>query len=27
LFAGLGEKSEDLMPFDPDAFVKGILNQ
>lgn len=25
LFAGLGEKPEDLMPFDPDAFVKGIL--
>jgi len=27
LFAGLGEKAEDLIPFDPDAFVKGILNQ
>lgn len=27
LFAGLGEKPEDLMPFDPDAFVRGILNQ
>lgn len=27
LFAGLGEKPEDLVPFDPDAFVKGILNQ
>lgn len=27
LFAGLGEKTEDLMPFDPDAFVRGILNQ
>jgi fused signal recognition particle receptor len=27
LFAGLGEKSEDLIPFDPDAFVKGILSQ
>lgn len=27
LFAGLGEKPEDLIPFDPDAFVKGILNQ
>lgn len=25
LFAGLGEKPEDLMPFDPDAFIKGIL--
>lgn len=25
LFAGLGEKSEDLIPFDPDAFVKGIM--
>jgi fused signal recognition particle receptor len=25
LFAGLGEKPEDLIPFDPDAFVKGIL--
>jgi fused signal recognition particle receptor len=25
LFAGLGEKAEDLVPFDPDAFVKGIL--
>jgi fused signal recognition particle receptor len=25
LYAGLGEKSEDLTPFDPDAFVKGIL--
>ena len=25
LFAGLGEKPEDLMPFDPDAFVLGIL--
>lgn len=27
LFAGLGEKPEDLIPFDPDAFVSGILNQ
>jgi len=27
LFAGLGEKPEDLIPFDPDAFVKGILSQ
>lgn len=26
LFAGLGEKPEDLTPFDPDAFVSGILN-
>ncbi len=25
LFAGLGEKPEDLSPFDPDAFVEGIL--
>jgi fused signal recognition particle receptor len=25
LFAGLGEKAEDLAPFDADAFVKGIL--
>jgi len=25
LFAGLGEKLEDLTPFDPDAFVDGIL--
>jgi fused signal recognition particle receptor len=25
LFAGLGEKPEDLAPFDPDAFVEGIL--
>jgi len=27
LFAGLGEKAEDLTPFDPEAFVKGILAQ
>jgi fused signal recognition particle receptor len=27
LFAGLGENPEDLIPFDPDAFVKGILSQ
>ncbi len=27
LFAGLGEKPEDLIPFDPDAFVEGILGQ
>ncbi|MHC1740924.1 MAG: signal recognition particle-docking protein FtsY [Anaerolineaceae bacterium] len=26
-YAGLGEKPEDLTPFDPEAFVKGILNQ
>ncbi len=26
LFAGLGEKPENLEPFDPDAFVAGILN-
>ena len=25
LYAGLGEKSEDLQPFDPDAFVEGIM--
>lgn len=25
IYAGLGEKVEDLTPFDPDAFVKGIL--
>lgn len=27
LFAGLGEQPEDLIPFDPDAFVQGILSQ
>jgi fused signal recognition particle receptor len=27
LFAGLGEKAEDLSPFDPDAFVRGILGE
>jgi fused signal recognition particle receptor len=27
LFAGLGEKPDDLQPFDPDAFVDGILAQ
>jgi fused signal recognition particle receptor len=27
LYAGLGEKAEDLTPFDPDAFVKGILGE
>lgn len=26
LFAGLGEKPEDLQPFDPDAFVDGVLS-
>lgn len=26
LFAGLGEKPEDLTPFDPDAFIRGILS-
>ena len=25
LFAGLGEKPEDLTPFDPDAFIQGIM--
>jgi len=25
LFAGLGEKQDDLQPFDPDAFVDGII--
>jgi fused signal recognition particle receptor len=25
LFVGLGEKTEDLIPFDPNAFVAGIL--
>lgn len=25
LYAGLGEKPEDLIPFDPDAFVRGVL--
>lgn len=25
LYAGLGERAEDLTPFDPEAFVKGIL--
>jgi len=27
LFAGLGEKPDDLQPFDPDAFVDGILSE
>jgi fused signal recognition particle receptor len=26
IFAGLGEKPEDLVPFQPDAFVEGILS-
>lgn len=26
-FAGLGEKPDDLQPFDPDAFITGILGQ
>jgi fused signal recognition particle receptor len=26
LFAGLGEKAEDLQPFNPDAFIEGILS-
>lgn len=25
LFAGLGEKPDDLQPFDPDAFIQGIM--
>jgi fused signal recognition particle receptor len=25
LYAGLGEKPEDLQPFDPDVFVDSIL--
>jgi fused signal recognition particle receptor len=25
LFAGLGEKPEDLIPFDPEAFIQGVL--
>jgi len=25
LFAGLGERADDLQPFDPDAFIEGIL--
>ena len=27
LFAGLGEKPEDLIPFDPDAFVRGVIGR
>lgn len=26
LFAGLGEKPEDLQPFNPDAFIEGVLS-
>ena len=26
LFAGLGEKPEDLQVFDPDAFIEGVLS-
>ena len=26
IYAGLGETADDLTPFDPDAFVKGILD-
>lgn len=26
LFAGLGERPEDLIPFDPDSFIRGILS-
>lgn len=27
LFAGLGEKPEDLTPFDPDGFIDGIMGE
>ena len=27
LYAGLGEKPEDLQPFDPDAFIAGIMGE
>jgi fused signal recognition particle receptor len=27
LFAGLGEKVDDLQPFDPDSFVSGIMGE
>jgi len=27
IFAGLGESSEDLIPFDPESFVASIINQ
>jgi fused signal recognition particle receptor len=26
LFAGLGEGPDDLQPFDPEAFIEGILS-
>ena len=26
LFAGLGESADDLQPFDPDAFIEGIIS-
>jgi fused signal recognition particle receptor len=27
LFAGLGEKVDDIQPFDPDAFISGIMGE
>jgi fused signal recognition particle receptor len=27
LFAGLGERPDDLQPFNPDLFVEGILGE
>ena len=27
LYAGLGEKPEDLQPFNPDAFIEGVLSK
>ncbi|MCJ7660853.1 MAG: hypothetical protein MUO67_17015 [Anaerolineales bacterium] len=27
LYAGLGERVDDLQPFDPDAFISGILGE
>ena len=27
LYAGLGEKPDDLQPFDPDAFINGIIQE
>lgn len=27
LFAGLGEQPDDLQPFDPDAFIEGIIQE
>lgn len=27
LFAGLGEKPDDLQPFDPDAFIDGVMEE